>query len=71
MSKTLESFFLGDLIKDIEEKNNNLKKNIPFENFKENFNKANLENSNSNNSNETLNTSIQMILTKEEIFFAL
>ena len=71
MSKTLESFFLGDLIKDIEEKNNNLKKKIPFENFKENFNKANLENSNSNNSNETLNTSIQMILTKEEIFFAL
>ena len=49
MSKTLESFFLGDLIKDIEEKNNNLKKNIPFENFKENFNKANLESSNSNN----------------------
>ena len=71
--QSLENFFLGDLIKDIDSKNKAtdlLNENSSFKQFKENFDKANSESSNEN-LNDTSYTSSQNIISKEEIFSAI
>ena len=71
--QSLENFFLGDLIKDIDSKNKStdlLNENFSFKQFKENFDKANSQSSNEN-LNDTSYTSSQNIISKEEIFSAI
>ena len=70
--KTLENFFLEDLIKDIDFKNKSseFKNENLFEHFKENFNRTNSESSIENINNTSYMLS-QNIITKEKIFSAL